>query len=165
MLLNAGLQFRPPDEPLHWQRRDFTEEEKREVYRPGVPWGPGWVRLHLSLRETLTPETAGRVGAMLLAENQRSVDHLYDEEEWETPYLFQHLSWRPDPVAVLRAIAGYRVQASEHPEWPDSEATRFCAALQTTAISSLPRFHVLPNLIETEQDLLRCRLGKGPNQE
>ncbi len=34
-------------------------------------------------RRELTIDTAGRVGAVLLAENQRSVNHRYDEEELE----------------------------------------------------------------------------------
>lgn len=37
-------------------------------------------------KRELTSETAGRVGAVLLAENRRSVDHRYDEEESEEPY-------------------------------------------------------------------------------
>lgn len=92
----------------------------------------------------LTEATAGRVGAMLLAENRRSVDHRYDETELEEPYLFTKLRGIPDPVIVLKAISCYEYQSCEHPEWATSEASRFCVALQAKMIGLLPGYDQAP---------------------
>jgi hypothetical protein len=77
---------------------------------------------------------------MLLAENRRSVDHRYAEEEWEQPYLFKRLPGVPNPVAVLKALDGFEYQACEHPEWEKSEAHAFVQALRKRAISKLPGY-------------------------
>jgi hypothetical protein len=95
-------------------------------------------------RRLLTPQTAGRVGALLLAENRRSVDHRYDETEWEEPYLFEPVPGWPDPVIVLKAIACYEYQSCEHPGWRTSEAHAFCQALRARAISLLPGYDQAP---------------------
>jgi len=95
-------------------------------------------------RHQLTETTAGRVGAMLLAENRRSVDHRYDEQDWEQPYLFTAVPGTPDPVVVLKAIDCYRYQSCEHPGWASSEAQQFCLALQALAISHLPGYDRAP---------------------
>jgi hypothetical protein len=130
-LLTAGLTWVRYG-PLRWF--DGTEPPPDDAYQPGAPWGPGaakWIREH---SRELTRETAGRVGAMLLAENRRSVDHRYAEEEWEEPYVFNPLRGNPDPLVVLCALRCYEYQSSEHPDWPKSEAYRFCEALKTAAI-------------------------------
>ncbi|MGH3900427.1 MAG: hypothetical protein ACRDTA_19720 [Pseudonocardiaceae bacterium] len=57
--------------------------------------------------------TAGRVGAMSLAENTRSVNYLHEEGCWEPVYLFHPLPGTPDPLAVLKAIAGLEYQSCE----------------------------------------------------
>lgn len=88
-------------------------------------------------RRELTSETAGRVGAMLLAENMRSVNHRYDEDELEEPYLFSRLPGTADPVQVLKALDCYEYQACEHAEWPTSEAAQFCDALRRRMIKRL----------------------------
>lgn len=101
-------------------------------------------RQAMERRHRLTEQTAGQVGAMLLAENRRSVDHRYNEQEWEEPYLFTALPGRPDPVVVLKAIACYRYQSCEHPGWPSSEAYAFCDALRERAINCLPGYAAAP---------------------
>ncbi|GAA2628136.1 hypothetical protein GCM10010411_76790 [Actinomadura fulvescens] len=70
-LLTAGLTF--PGVHLRWTL-------------PGT---------HPSEVAYLTTDTAGRVGAMLLAENRRLVNHRYDEDDWEAPYLFHRLPGPP----------------------------------------------------------------------
>jgi hypothetical protein len=118
-MLTAGLRLEQPygRDPLVWfwpaidaasDRGSWTSEELQHQAR--------------QRRRELTHASAGRVGAMLLAENRRSVDHRYDEQEWEEPYLFHALPGVPDPVIVLKAIACYRYQSCEHPDWPASEA-------------------------------------------
>jgi hypothetical protein len=89
---------------------------------------------------SLNAETAGRVGAMLLAENRRSVNHLYTEDEIEQPYEYKRASLKGGWVAVLSALACYEYQSCEHAEWPDSEAYAFCDALRRHAIRQLPGY-------------------------
>lgn len=88
----------------------------------------------------LTPATAGRVGAMLLAENARSVNHCYDEDDWEPVYLFHPLPGTPDPLVVLKAITCLEYQSCEHDGWLDSEARVFCQALRRVVITELPGY-------------------------
>jgi len=139
-LLTAGLRL-PHDwqRPLAWfwpvldaatDRGSWTSDELLDQARPR--------------RRRLTDSTAGRVGAMLLAENRRSVDHRYDEQEWEQPYLFTAIPGIPDPVVVLKAIDCYRYQSCEHPGWASSEAQQFCLALQALAVTHLPGYDQAP---------------------
>jgi hypothetical protein len=140
-MLTAGLRLRTAytHSPLTWfwpaidagsQRGSWTSEELQCQAR--------------ERRRQLTIQTAGRVGAMLLAENRRSVDHRYDEQEWEEPYLFTALPGRPDPVVVLKAINCYRYQSCEHPGWGSSEAFAFCDALRERAIGCLSGYDAAP---------------------
>jgi len=87
----------------------------------------------------LTPATAGKVGAMLLAENQRSVNYRYNEQETEEPYTHGPSS-RRSPVEILLAIACYEYQACETPDWEQSEAAEFCRVLQLQLIHQLPGY-------------------------
>jgi hypothetical protein len=145
-LVLAGLVLQPSNYgPLSWFDRDLELEEERDGYERGQVWGPRAIELANERRRELTLETAGRVGAMLLAENVRSVNHRYDEDEWEQPYEFDEALWRYqrtqgrdiDPVKVLRAIAGFEYQACEHPEWSRSEAFHYLEALRRLCITRL----------------------------
>lgn len=119
-LVTAGLSFRPGrhDGPLHWYHEDETH--------------------------VLNDGTAGQVGAMLWAENARSVNHRYSEDEWEEPYEHSHLQGRVDPVVVLAALVCYRYQSCETPDWPQSEAYAFCQALEASMIRRLPGYDNAP---------------------
>ncbi len=130
-MLTAGLRLEQPygRDPLVWfwpaidaasDRGSWTSEELQHQAR--------------QRRRELTHASAGRVGAMLLAENRRSVDHRYDEQEWEEPYLFHAL-----------------YQSCEHPDWPDSEAAAFCQALQSRSITCLPGYAAAPWEIDDAQ--------------
>jgi hypothetical protein len=140
LLVNAGLSYSTGGSRLRWQVRELTVEEQNRVYSKGQPWGPEAQMMYGRVVRHLTRENAGYVGAMLLAENRRSVDHRYAEEEWEQPYLFKMLPGVPNPVAVLKAIDGFEYQACEHPEWEKSEAHNFCDALRRKAIGKLPGY-------------------------
>jgi hypothetical protein len=141
LLVNAGLSFSSGiSGKLRWQVRELTDEEKGRAYSVGQPWGPEAHELYGKVFRHLTEKNAGYVGAMLLAENRRSIDHRYDEEEWEQPYLFKRLSGVPNPVSVLKALDGFEYQACEHPEWEKSEAFNFCQSLRKRAISKLPGY-------------------------
>ena len=82
----------------------------------------------------LTRTNASEVGALLLAENQRSVNNRYDRTTQVEDYEFHKLPGDPDPITVLNAIRCFEYQACEHPEWIQSEAAHFINALQAKMI-------------------------------
>lgn len=146
-LLTAGLHYGAGGEPVMWQwpwidapadRGDWTSPAARDQAAQRY--------------RRLTRESAGRVGAVLLAENRRSVDHRHDEQRWEEPYVFVPLPVPPPPVVVLKAIVCYVYQSCEHPQWSDSEAREFCDALTIRAISRLPGYDTAPWEITRYQD-------------
>lgn len=135
-LVTAGLRLvRPPASAMRW----LAPAEACPETHQRAPWEDEVERR----RRELTRETASLVGAMLWAENRRSVDHRYDETELEDCYDFEeyHGASRPhgsiDPVHVLSALRCYEYQSCEHPEWEASEAHAFCEALRQLAIRSL----------------------------
>ncbi|MGH3833844.1 MAG: hypothetical protein ACRDRS_25965 [Pseudonocardiaceae bacterium] len=90
--LTAGLAFCTEKDPLAWH------------YPPPTATDPGTV----GRERALTRSTTGRVGAMVLAENTRSVNHNYDEDYWEPAYVFHPLRGAPDPLVALKSIACLR---------------------------------------------------------
>lgn len=92
----------------------------------------------------LSRETAGYAGAMLIAENRRSVNHCYSEDEIEAPYVHTWAFPKAGWVAVLKAIDCYVYQSCEHKGWESSEARAFCDALRKHAISKLEGYEDAP---------------------
>jgi len=96
---------------------------------------------HASDEETpnfLTAQTAGRVGAVLLAENVASVNYRYKEQgEVEQAYVFTRLRGYPTPLQLLSLLHGFEYQACEHPGWPGSEAYTIVRRLERLAINRL----------------------------
>lgn len=105
-----------------------------------------WDREHDSNRwdAELTRANVNQVGAMLLAENQRSVNHRYGENEIEPVYTYNQLPGRPDPVTVLKTISCYEYQSDGSPSWHTSEARRFCQILREMVIFQLPGYDAAP---------------------
>lgn len=161
-LVVAGLKLgRRHGEPMTWFAQPLTQEDERDAYQRGEPWGPRSIQLANERRRELTGETAERVGQMLWAENQHSVNHRYDEEEWEEVYTFDHrmAAWSVpiDPIKVIGAIACYRYQTCEHPEWERSEASQYVDALERACIRALPGYDDAPwevhSLLEISRDM------------
>lgn len=140
--------------PLRWFD---AEEPDGDCFAEGEPWGPGSIRWTNEHRQELTRETAGRVGAMLWAENRRSVNHRYAEDEWEEPYEFHPLAGPPDPLVVLKAISCYEYQSCEHLGWLKSEARRFCEVLRGRAIGALPGYEDAPGWEVHDRDVFLKR--------
>lgn len=159
-LVTAGLILPRPYGPMHWIWPELTEEDQRDAYQRGEPWGPRAIQLIKERTHELTHETTGRVGAMLLAENASSTNHRYDEEKWEQPYTFTELRGHPDPVIVLSALRCYEYQSCEHPGWPKSEAYAFCRNLQAVAIRNLPGMDSAPWEITDPNVFLTAQLRK-----
>lgn len=103
--------------------------------------------------EQLDHETAERTGAMLVAENRRSVNYRYDEDEIEQPYQFQRIDRRLDPVRVLKVLACYEYQACESDDWRETEAHWFCRYLQSYLIYALPGYEAGPRDVD---DVAQC---------
>lgn len=139
-MLTAGLVLGPAyGTPLSWYWPDLDATTDRGS------WTSEQLRQEaVQRRRELTLATAGRVGAMLLAENRRSVDHRYAEEELEEPYLYSRVPGRPDPVVVLKAIACYEYQSCEHPGWRTSEAHAFVRVLESAMVHHLPGYENAP---------------------
>lgn len=95
-------------------------------------------------RRQVTRDNAGQWGATLLAENRRSINHRYDEDEWEEPYVFAEITGRLDPVAILKAIDCYCYQSCEHDGWKASESRAFCDALRKRVIGWLDGYDDAP---------------------
>ena len=87
----------------------------------------------------LMPSTAEQVGAMLFAENQRSVNYRYNEHEIEEHYTHGPSSLR-SPLEILLAIACYEYQSCETPDWEQSEAAAFCRKLRMHRIVQRPGY-------------------------
>jgi len=118
-LLTAGL-----DQGTHgyfrWYWPELTAEEEAEEH------------LH-----ELRIETANQVGAMLVAEYYRSVNHRYHEDNEPEPYVYARCRQRLAPVALLKAVDCYEYQSCEHPEWKRSQARAFCQALRGALVRDL----------------------------
>jgi hypothetical protein len=95
-------------------------------------------------RREVTSENAETWGATLLAENRRSVNHRYSEDEFEAPYTFTRYTGRVNPVAIIKAIHCYTYQSCEHPGWEASEAHDFCDALMSHMTHQLPGYEDAP---------------------
>lgn len=145
-MLTAGLFFAQPRGNLRW-------------WFPKLDPKKGYINQERNRRE-LTHETAGRVGAMLLAENRRSVNYRYEEDEIEEPYLFTELRGTPDAIITLKAVACYEYQSCEHAEWEESEAYQFCESLRRVAINKLPGYEKAPWEISDPGVFLRLALGR-----
>lgn len=99
-------------------------------------------------RFELTQDTASQIGALLMLENQRSVNCRYSEDDIEPIYEFRALPWKlgrkPDPVTVLKAINCYSYQSCEHEAWRTSAAKVFCEFLTSLMVSKLPGYREAP---------------------
>lgn len=84
------------------------------------------------------------VGAILLNENQKSVNYRCSDEDLEPFYTYSACPGTPDPVVVLKLLRCYEYQSGEHPGWDGSEAKSFCESLRDLAISALPGYREAP---------------------
>jgi len=85
----------------------------------------------------LTEANADQVGAMLVAENRRSVNYRYSERKKPEVYTHRSSSART-PVEILKAISCYEYQSCETPDWKQSEAAAFCEMLRVLMVHQLP---------------------------
>ncbi|MFV0434265.1 MAG: hypothetical protein ACK5LO_09825 [Leucobacter sp.] len=136
-MINAGLDIEYG--PLRWRAAQLTEEQKQRAYERGEPWGREATDVYRETFRELTHANAEAVGVMLMAENRRSVDYRYDEQEIEEFYTHGPSS-RREPIEILKAISCYEYQSCETPDWGQSESASFCQALRVQMIHLLPGF-------------------------
>ena len=122
--------------PLRWY---WPKAEHPNTYQSGQPWGPASVAVAKETEAELTPETASRVGQVLLDENTRSVNHRYEERDAAESYRYKRFL-KTNPANVLGLIDCLDYQSCEHPEWETSEAYTILQALQSAAIHQLPGY-------------------------
>ena len=140
ILVSAALQRDRYGYTLSWYFGEVPGTYPGEA----LPSGEDYEAALKRTKREVTDDNAETWGAALLAENRRSVNHRYDEDEIETPYVFTQYDGQFNPVAVLRAISCYEYQSCEHPEWKTSEARAFCAALTDRMIGILPGYDKAP---------------------
>jgi hypothetical protein len=95
--------------------------------------------------------TADEVGRMLWTENVCSVAARYPDDDCSSrpgpvsedidleaiEYVWRNPHYTPTAGEVLKAIACYEYQSCEHDGWRESEARRFCAALESAVCATL----------------------------
>ena len=121
--------------PLSWHHGDIPGTAPGEM----LPGHEDYLAACQRTRREVNHENAGTWGATLLAENRRSVNHRYAEDEIEAPYVFTRIVG-VNPVAILKALSCYEYQSCEHPGWATSEAHSFCEALRVHMIGQLPGY-------------------------
>jgi len=104
-------------------------------------------------RRESTLDRADEIGRMLAFENAASVLYRYSDDNsdeyvpsWtnDGTYRFTISGRCPTPVEGLKLIDCYEYQSCEHPGWKTSEARRFCKALRSRMIQSLPGYKEAP---------------------
>ena len=125
----GGLRWMVPSLVPEWTGGDNYDTYTREMIRA---------------TRKLDHTSAGRTGAMLHAENVLSVDHRYDEQNDEEPYVHDHREFPKTPVEALKLLACYEYQTCEHEGWKQSEAFAFCSALRRALIDALPGYDAAP---------------------
>ncbi len=139
VLISAALQGSHGG-PLYWYHGEIPNTMPGEA----LPSHENYLERLNTTRREVTSDNAGMWGALLVAENRRSVNHRYNEDEIEEPYEFTRYAGTFNAVAILKAISCYEYQSCEHPEWEASEAKSFCDALRTDQIHKLTGYDKAP---------------------
>lgn len=140
-----------PESHIHAMLNGAMTLHRTEASTGNFTWYVG-MNPETDFRE-LTLESAGRVGAMLLAENQHSVNHRYRRDEIEFPYSFVLDSRPVDPLRILKAVDCYTYQSCEHPGWESSESRAFSDTLTHLAIRCLPGYKEAAWMVERMADV------------
>ena len=81
-----------------------------------------------------------KLGELLVAENYRSVNFRYREQDAPHPYRWAFYSGIIDPVQVIKSCNCYDYQACETDDYRDTEAARLVEAIRSKAIrAALPK--------------------------
>lgn len=80
------------------------------------------------------------IGQVLLAENYRSVNHRYEENDTAPSYKFRVLSKSFSAIQIIKACNCLEYQSCEHDEWKDSEAYKIVNSIREHAIINLKEY-------------------------
>ena len=80
------------------------------------------------------------LGTVLKAQNYRSVNYRYDENEPVEEFRLDPRAPSLEPVAILQACACYDYQACETPDYEETEAWAIVDAIRFWAIKALPGY-------------------------
>ena len=150
ILISAALQRGQYGDPLGWYHAEIPRTAPGEA----LPGHEDYITSLNRTRREVTSENAETWGATLLAENRRSVNHRYDEDEIEEPYVFTEYAGSFKPAAILKALDCYEYQSCEHPGWEASEAHSFCEALRSRMIHQLPGYADAPWEVHNASDVM-----------
>ncbi len=142
----------------------------------GRPHVLRWLVSTTAHPQELTRDTADRVGRMLWEQNHRSVSERYSgmqlvpEYEYSSDTEYAEVlgrfedgwRWRRvmlEPVSALKALACYEYQSCETPDWEQTEAYAYCAALRRALIRVLPGYDAAPWTVYDAEDM-----APGPNE-
>lgn len=156
ILVSAALQRSRYGDTLTWYHGETPGTQPGEALPSHADYLAAPDRAH----RQVTPENAGTWAAALLAENRRSVNHRYEQDEIEVPHVFTWYEGQFSAVAVLKAISCYEYQSCEHPGWKASEARAFCVALTDRMIGQLPGYDSGPWEINDPDDAFTSKAVK-----
>jgi hypothetical protein len=139
VLVSAAL-TRQHGDTLNWYYGEIPGTKPGEM----LPGRDDYLTALEKGKREVTRDNAGMWGALLVAENRRSVNHRYDEDEIEEPYEFTQYAGTFNGVAILKALDCYEYQSCEHPQWKTSEAKAFCDALRNRTWHTLPGYDKAP---------------------
>ena len=139
VMVSAALQRGRHGDTLKWYH-DVREEIPHTAPGEALPGHEDYISALKRTEREVTEDNAGIWGAALVAENRKSVNWRYAEDEWEEPYEFTRYEGTFDPVKMLKVISCYEYQSCEHPEWKTSEARAFCEALTGRMIGMIPGY-------------------------
>jgi len=143
-LLTAGIRYSSPAlgaDRVTWQARPSPPY-------PGSAGYEGWIAEVRANRRELDYTNADTVGAMLWAENHRSVSARYGELQATPEYRYRETARRVSAVGALKLLRCFEYQSCESADWEVTEAYRFCEGLRTLLIARLPGYEAAPWAIE-----------------
>lgn len=79
-------------------------------------------------------------GALLWAENVRSVNYRYTAQTEPEPYVFHWDTRVLDPLQIIKACNCLDYQSCETPEWKDTRAFAMLDSIRERAIKELPGY-------------------------
>jgi hypothetical protein len=84
-----------------------------------------------------TPQKLTVLGSDLWAENHRSVNHRYHENDRSAEYTATIAEVVLDPVVIVKLVDCYVYQSCEHPGWADSPTAGYCRRLRAAVMTGL----------------------------
>lgn len=98
-------------------------------------------------RREITTETATEIGRVLLAENERSVSHRYNDPPTDEAATYRFRRWIDSAltaVSILKACDCFDYQACETDDYEQSHAAKIIDAIRGKAYRNMPGYDDAP---------------------